>query len=186
MAQEDALRAGETVYGETPEQRLYRIAVEMAREATREHAEMVETILAQRKRLRDAEVAVPDDMNRVLEMVQRIDTRLTLLESAKEDAAPGPRVRLFVTEVISPIKESVSEIKTAMKTLTDESKELYEAHKAFINAEQKRKEDEAKEKTLGATLKRWGAISAAVGSILVLLRVAGTILELYIQGRAGK
>lgn len=125
-------------------------------------------------------------LDKVFEMLREMTTRLTVLEREKDDAVPGPRVRLFVSEVVSPIKESVGKIEGSIARMADESKELYEAHKAFISAEQKRKEDEAKERTLGATLKRWGAISAAVGSILVLLRVTGTLIELWIQARGGK
>ena len=187
MAEEDALRAGDMLAEETPEQATFRTALEMLREATHNSERDVETILELRRRLKVAEVAVADtDMRQVLEMLHAIDRRLTVVERDRDDAVPGPRVKLFVAEVIAPIKESVGEIKNSMRTMADESRELYEAHKAFIAAEQKRKEEDQKEKTLKATLLRWGAISAAVGSILVALRIAGTFLELWIQARGGK
>ena len=119
-------------------------------------------------------------------MVAKLAERVSNLEVVKDDAVPGPRVRLFVTEVVQPIKESVGKIEGSITRLAEESKELYDAHKAFIDAEQKRKEKEQEERTVSATLKRWGAVSGAVGAIWLLFRVVGTIIEVYIQSRGGR
>lgn len=133
------------------------------------------------------------EMERLLEMVTRIDSRVQsidsrvmLLEREKDDATPGPRVKLFVTEVVSPIQKSVDKIELSISKLADESKELYDAHKAFIDAEQKRKDKEAEEKTVGKTVIRWGAVAGAIGAIWFLFRIAGSLIDAYIQTRGGK
>jgi uncharacterized protein YoxC len=129
---------------------------------------------------------MPDE--RIIEMLQDIRTRVTVLEKEKDDAIPGPRVQLFVKQTIEPIQKAVEGIEraverqsTQMENLASKSEDLYEAHKAFLDIEQKRKEKEAEEKTLGATLKRWGAIAASVGSIWLVMRLLGTLLEAYMK-----
>ena len=125
---------------------------------------------------------------RIVDLLQELKTRVVILEREKDDAAPGPRVQLFVREVIKPIETAVNGIERAvekqaaqMSGLAEQSEELYEAHKSFLSKEQARKDEEAKEKTLTATVKRWGAISAAIGSIWFLFRIGGTLLEAYLK-----
>lgn len=131
---------------------------------------------------------MPED--RIMEMLQEIKTRVALLEADKDDAVPGPRVQLFVREVIKPIESSVSGIERSverqaaqMEGLAKQSGELYEAHKKFLAQEQERKEAEAREKQLGPTLKRWGAIAGAIGGIWFAFRIAGTLLEAYLKAQ---
>lgn len=127
--------------------------------------------------------------------VNGIHDRVLSLEAVKEDGAPGPRVKLFVSEVIAPIQRSVDKIESAMTKLAEmqgeqrqAQEEFYASYQASLDADQKRKEEdqrrkeeEAKSKTVGATVLRWGAIAAAVSAIVLLLRIVGTLLEVYIQ-----
>lgn len=131
--------------------------------------------------------------DRILDMLHAIDRRLTVIEREKDDAVPGPRVQLFVKSHIEPIEKAVQGIERSvekqavqMGSLTEKSEELYEAHKAFLTKEQERKDKEAEEKTLGATLKRWGTIAASLGSIWLLFKIAGTLVDAYLTARGFK
>lgn len=130
---------------------------------------------------------------RVLEMLQEIKTRVTILERESADAIPGPRVQLFVKQNIEPIEKAVQGIERAverqsaqMSSLAEKSEELYEAHKAFLAKEQERRDAAEKEKTLSATLKRWGTIAASLGSIWLLFKIAGTLVDAYLTARGFK
>ena len=131
---------------------------------------------------------MPED--RLLDMLHAIDRRLTVVEREQDDAVPGPRVQLYVKQNIEPIERAVQGIERSfekqaaqMSSLATKSEELYEAHKAFLENEQKRKDKEAEDKTISATIKRWGAIAASVGTILTVLKVAGTLIDAYLKSR---
>jgi hypothetical protein len=129
-----------------------------------------------------------EKQERIIEMLRELETRVVLLEKEKEDAIPGPRVELFVHRVVEPIKISVSGIERSIERIASEgqktaedARELYESYKDMLKREQARKDKEAEDKTVAATLKRWGAIAAAVGGIWFVFRIAGTLLEAYLK-----
>jgi len=133
------------------------------------------------------------DLNEMAQQIANLDRRVVGLEAIRDDGAPGPRVRLYVSEVITPIQKSVDKIESAITKLADgearrdkEVEGFYAAHKAALDKEQARREAEEREKQLVPTLKRWGAVAAAVGAIWFVFRIVGTVLEVYIQTRAGK
>ncbi len=121
-------------------------------------------------------------------MLRDLETRVILLENEKDDAIPGPRVELFVARLVEPIKASVTGIERSIERLASEgqrtakdARELYDSYKEMLKKEQARKDKEAEDKTVAATLKRWGAVAGAVGGIWFAFRIAGTLLEAYLK-----
>lgn len=192
MAEADALEGGR-LRDERRDGELVAAALLIAHQVTEDSEELLATILRQRKDYRAGEGASPmaDDLSRAIDMLQQLTTRVSLLEHEKEDAAPGPRVKLFVTEVVAPIKDSVAEIKvaikdtnSAMQQMAMESKELYEQHKSFLDSEQKRREKEMEGRTATGLVKKYLPIVTLVGAVIALFRVLGTAIEFYLAARS--
>lgn len=129
-----------------------------------------------------------DRDDRILDMLRELTTRIVVLEKEKDDATPGPRVQLFFQQMIGPFEKSVQGIEravekqaTQMASIAEQSEELYQAHKSFLTKEQERKDAEQEAKSIPATLKRWGVYAGALGSILAVFKVVGTLIDAYMK-----
>ncbi len=96
--------------------------------------------------------------------------------------------RGWVQDILKPIEQAITKIETAIQGQADvvgdigeQIKTLFTAHDQFLKEKAAQERKELEGRTALGYIKRFGPVVAFVLSMVTLFRVAGTVLELWLQ-----
>lgn len=173
MADDDVLRAGESLTGDDAEDQTRRMALDLARELSDELAGLVERHLDLSRKYREAGGTHMDER-----WAREMETRMVRVETEIKTLAPVPLVR----EMVENVQKDIRELTYTVKELTSSDLELKDMHKALM-VDRARQEQEKHEKELEskeAEIELLKAQKAKTGSIVFITQKAQPIASIII------
>lgn len=113
------------------------------------------------------------------ERVDVLTATVTKIETRMEEHAP----RRWVEQLIQPIKEAVMKIEVSIASMSQKTEQVLAAHDALLKDQSAREQQTLKDQTISALVKKYGALSGAIGAIWFLLTVARALFESWLKAR---